>query len=88
MRSPLQLRLRNCLQTIIELEPRMERLPVYVHFQDDIQVLKNCLTEIDHMQLNEDEVLRLEKATTTFLQELWLPLQRTYGGEVSKKVLQ
>ncbi len=88
MTSQLQLRLRNCLQTILELEPRMEKLSVYAHFQGDINILKNYLTEIEKMNLCEDDVLRLEKATSTFLNELWLPMQKTYDDEVSKKVLQ
>ena len=66
----LQLRLKNCLQTILELEPDMAQLSLRVNFQQEIDTLKGYMSEIDQLNLSEEDVLRLERATALFLEEL------------------
>lgn len=84
----LQIRLKNCLQTILELEPDMAQLSLRVNFQQEIDTLKGYLSEIDQMNLSEEDVLRLERATALFLDELRLPLHRTRNGNGQHWILQ
>lgn len=66
--SVLQLRLKNCLQTILELQPAMRK--VYrVNFAEDFSQLKSYLKRLDDMDLREEDVERLESMTADFLKE-------------------
>lgn len=67
--SILQIRLKNCLQTILELEPVM-RSSCRDVLAEDLKTLGNYLGKVDHMQLGEEEVARLERLTDRFLREL------------------
>ena len=73
--STLQLRLKNCIQTILELEPDMRAGVLGRHFDEELTILKDYLQQVDQMNLAEDDVRRLEKATATFLAELRLSTQ-------------
>ncbi|MBE6441730.1 MAG: hypothetical protein E7022_05280 [Desulfovibrio desulfuricans] len=70
--STLQLRLKNCIQTILELEPDMRAGVWGRYFGEELSILKGYLEQVDQMALAEEDVLRLEKATATFLAELKL----------------
>ncbi len=74
--SVLQLRLQQCLQTILDLEPRMETFPKCAQFQEGMNVLKNSLATLKELHVTEDDVVRFEQATVNFIDEMWLPLQR------------
>lgn len=65
----LRLRLENCLQTILDLEPgiRKNRLAV---FESDFLYLKSFLERIDRIKLLEEDVSRLENVTSCFLKEI------------------
>ncbi len=84
----LQLRLKNCIQTVLELEPDMEKLALCDAFKEDMHFLKGCLNDIDRMSLSEQEVQRLEKATARFLRELWTPLRGEYIQKNTARVVQ
>lgn len=76
--SRLQVRLKNCIQTILELEPGMRSVSAAASFAEDFASLKRFLGRIDHMTLAEEDVQRLETATDALLAELkpdrhWLP---------------
>lgn len=71
--STLQLRLKNCIQTILELEPDMRAGIWGRHFDEELSTLKAYLLRVDAMDLAEDDVQRLETATAGFLSELRLP---------------
>ncbi|MDR2573103.1 MAG: hypothetical protein LBC94_01945 [Desulfovibrio sp.] len=72
----LRIRLRNCIQTILELEPELNVLQLRgKYFNSEISMLKNCLHQVDKMILAEDDVQRLETATANFLAELKLSTQ-------------
>lgn len=67
--SIFQLRLKNCIQAIIELEPGI-RAAGGNYFDKDFSSLKSYLELIDKMDLAEDEVEKLEKMTTNFIAEI------------------
>lgn len=66
--SILQLRLKNCIQTILELEPGMEGSEGA--FNEDFTSLRTCLARVDQMELAEEDVSLLERAASDFLLEL------------------
>lgn len=70
--STLQLRLKNCIQTILELEPQIGTDVPERYFADEFLALRHFLDSIEQMQLGEADVERLENATATFLEELGL----------------
>lgn len=67
--SILQIRLKNCIQTILDLEPEM-RNNGEDSFDEDFSNLKKYLCHVDEMELAEEDVLRLENVTSAFLAEL------------------
>ena len=69
-------RITNCLQTILELEPQLEKLEHGNSLLDEFVVLKSFLEKIDKVELNEADVERIESATANFLKELQTPLAK------------
>lgn len=69
-------RITNCLQTILDLEPELTKLDLGHSLLDEFVVLKSFLQKIDEVELSEDDVQRIEQATSNFLKELREPLQR------------
>ncbi|MCM0755808.1 hypothetical protein M7784_11200 [Desulfovibrio aminophilus] len=67
-------RITNCLQTILELEPELRKLEFGHTLLDEFEVLKNFLERIDEVELSESDVDRIERATANFLEELREPL--------------
>ena len=67
-------RITNCLQTILELEPQLEQLEMGHTLLDEFVVLKSFLENIDNVELQEADVERIEEATAHFLRELEAPL--------------
>jgi DNA mismatch repair ATPase MutS len=67
-------RISNCLQTILDLEPELERIELGKSLLEEFSVLKDFLQKIDTVDLSEDDVARVETATSNFLEELRLPL--------------
>lgn len=65
----LQLRLKNCIQTILDLESCMDGKNSDF-FESDFVFLKNYLAKIETMDLLEEEVSALEIYTGEFLKEL------------------
>ena len=80
--STLQLRLKNCIQTILELEPQIGADLSDRYF---VEELRRFLDSVEQMRLGEDDVERLESATATFLEELGLS-RRTWQKQ--RRVLQ
>jgi len=82
----LHLRLKNCLQTIIDLEMDISSLPMYVEFHNELKTIKEFINKIENLNVTENDVLRLEKATEKFLKELQLPLSRNmYSLYIGKR---
>jgi len=69
-------RISNCLQTILELEPELEKIELGKSLLEEFDVLKDFLQRIDTVTLNEDDVERVETATANFLDELRAPLAK------------
>lgn len=69
-------RITNCLKTILELEPELRKLDLGSSLLDEFDFLKRFLEKVDHMHLSEDEVERIERATSKFLEELRLPFSQ------------
>lgn len=72
--SILQSRLMNCLETIIELERDLERLDLGHVLLSEFSQLKDFMERIDQVSVNEEDVRRIEAATSNFLDELKVPL--------------
>lgn len=88
MENELRMRLQNCLQTILELEPDISSLHAGARFSSDMRTLKNYLVRVEKMTLAEKDVLRLERATARFLEELRFPLSRDLQENGKKRILQ
>ena len=83
--STLQIRLKNCIQTILDLEPDRRAGIGGRHYDEELSTLKNYLQRVDRMNLAEDDVQRLENATASFLAELRLSRR---GQPQQKRLLQ
>ncbi len=70
----LQLRLKNCLQTILELEPDLEQLELGHVLLKEYSLLKTFIEQLEQITLFEEDVRRIEEATVNFLEELRVPL--------------
>ncbi len=70
----LQMRLKNCLMTILELEPALEQLELGHVLLQDYATLRSFIEKLEEVALHEDDVQRIERATSNFLEELKLPL--------------
>ncbi len=77
----LQARLKNCLLTIVELEPVLSRLSIHTELLKEINHLKNIISKVSQLELSQDEVVRIERATSLFLKELDLPLSLVMPGK-------
>ncbi len=84
----LHLRLKNCLQTIIDIESDVELYPLYGVLKSEMDTLKKFLIEIESMELSEDDVVRLEDATTLFLNEIYLLSSNKANIKTKNKILQ
>lgn len=83
----LQLRLKNCLQTILELEPALEQLEMGHVLLKDYATLRSFIEKLEDVSLQEDDVLRIELATSNFLDELKLPLAMVPGDAAKRQQL-
>lgn len=88
MDSLLHIRLKNCLQTILELEPDMDVFWERAGFREDMEMLRTYLSRAEEMELAEEDVLRLERATAHFLDELRYPLANGRRSAGKKRILQ
>ncbi|GFH62880.1 MAG: conserved hypothetical protein [Candidatus Desulfovibrio kirbyi] len=84
--STLQIRLKNCIQTILEFETELNSGIWRRHFNEEFSILKDYLQRIDLIELVEDDVRRLEAATDSFLSEL-RPSSHKEGAQ-QKRLLQ
>ncbi len=75
-RNNLIIRLNNCLETILELEHELEKLDLNRNFLEELDVLKDFMQKVEKVQINEDDVQRIETATGSFLKELKHPLRQ------------
>lgn len=81
-------RIVNCLQTILELEPLLQRIDSGSMLLPEFKVLKSFLNEMDGIELDEEDVARIETATERFLLELKTPSAMARAGETQNHTLQ
>lgn len=81
-------RISNCLQTILELEPELEKIEIGKSLLAEFTVLKEFLQKIDTVVLSEEDVERVETATSSFLEELRVPLSQVKPGRFGSPLLQ
>ena len=81
-------RLKNCLLTILELEPELERLQLPDVFRNELSLLKQHLEKIEHIEFHEEDLQRLEMATAKFLEELRLPFSHIHLVPARRGLLQ
>ena len=90
MQEQLYSRLKNCLLTILELEPELERLQVSNASRNgliyDLTVLKQHFEKI--ADIDEEALQRIEAATATLLEELRLPLSHIPPAFTRRRLLQ
>ena len=84
----LKSRLRNCLHTILELEPDLNDLELRHDLRDEFGLLKTLIERINEMDLVEDDVVRIESATASFLEELQLPMSHVKITADKRRFLQ
>jgi len=72
-KTKLQARLKNCLLTIIEMEPMISRLSFHHELEKEFKQLREISGKISGLDLSDAEVQRIENATETFLKELEIP---------------
>jgi hypothetical protein len=66
----LRIRLHSCLQTLLDLERKLEAIDVTEPFQVEFTELKRVYNKLEHLPVCEDDVVRIEAATTEFFSEL------------------
>ena len=88
MQEQLYSRLKNCLLTILELEPELERLQLPDAFRYELTMLKQHFEKIEYIEFYEEDLQRLELATAKFLEELRLPFSHIHPVSTRRKLLQ
>ncbi|WP_428558785.1 MAG: hypothetical protein ACP59X_12625 [Solidesulfovibrio sp. DCME] len=84
----LSARIENCLHTILELEPDLERLQFGHYLLRDFNILKMFLSHVEDIDVKEQDVARIEAATENFLKELKEPLAQQDYKRSKKYVVQ
>jgi hypothetical protein len=88
MPEQLYSRLKNCLLTILELEPELERLQLPDTFRNELTMLKKHFEKIEYIEFFEEDLQRLEMATAKFLEELRLPFSHIHPVSARRGLLQ
>jgi Leucine-rich repeat (LRR) protein len=83
----LSARISNCLQTILDLEPDLERLQMGHVLIKEFKVLKTFLSKVERIEIQEQDVRRIETATENFLRELKSPLAILELERVRKRLV-
>lgn len=84
----LSARISNCLHTILELEPDLEQLQFGHYLLRDFNILKMFLSHVEEIEVQEQDVARIEAATENFLRELKEPLEQNETGLSKKYIVQ
>lgn len=66
----LQYRLKNCLQTILDLEEKLSKTHLGPMLLNEFAILKRVFEKLDAVTVDEADVKRIEEATDRFLSEL------------------
>jgi hypothetical protein len=66
----LQLRLQNCLQTILEIHEFMNGQAVHLDIAQQLETLKDLITHFQPEAMTEADLERIEASTNHLLREL------------------
>ena len=66
----LHLRLRSCLQAILELESELKTIKTAEPLLSELSVLKDIYGRLETLLIQEEDVQRIEEATASFFEEL------------------
>jgi len=81
-------RLKNCLLTILELEPDLACLHLSDAFHNELTLLRQHFEKIDYIEFYEEDLQRLETATAKFLEELRLSFSHIHPVSTRRRLLQ
>lgn len=73
--TSLQIRLKNCINTIVDLQADMRKF-YRASFAEDFWRLKSYAAQVGNMSLNEEDVSRLELLTSDFVREIGFTLKQ------------
>lgn len=71
----LQSRLKSCLQAVLDLEPELMNHEMGKLMVNEFEVLRSLLDRLPAIAVVEQEVQKVEEATSVFLDELQIPLK-------------
>lgn len=86
--SLLQLRLRSCLQAIIELEPELKTIRAADPLLSELSVLKDIYGKLETLLVQEEDVRRIEEATASFFEELKGSVKQDSPARFDQRLLQ
>lgn len=84
----LYIRLHNCLQTILELEPSLSEgaLESCAEMKELFGMLKDSLNQLDQIEYQSEDVERIERSVAIFLQAIKpqakTPDKKLYSGRI------
>ncbi len=84
----LHLRLRSCLQAILELEPELKAIRAAEPLLSELSVLKDIYGRLETLLIQEEDVRRIEEATTNFFEELKVSIKGQNAPRSGQRFLQ
>ena len=66
----LHLRLRSCLQAILDIESELKTIRSAEPLLSELSVLKDIYNRLETLFIQEEDVERIEEATANFFEEL------------------
>lgn len=84
----LQLRLRSCLQAILDLEPELKNISSAEHLLTELSVLKEIYGRLETLLVQEEDVRRIEEATANFFAELKGSIKQESSARSGQRFLQ
>ncbi|SDN48419.1 hypothetical protein SAMN04488516_102271 [Desulfonauticus submarinus] len=72
MKKELKSKLRNCLETILEFEDALGRFncDFDLKLNSEMDYIKDFLSKLDDIELEDSELIRIEESTSRFLLEI------------------
>lgn len=84
----LHIRLRSCLQAILDLEEDLKHLTIAEPLLAEFSALKDIYNRLESLFIQEEDVKRIEDATAHFLDELKGTVQQDAAVHPEQRFLQ
>jgi hypothetical protein len=84
----LHIRLHSCLQAILDLEPELKTLQAAEPLLTEFSVLKEIYNRLDTLSLREEDVRRIEMATSNFFEEIKGSIRQEAAMQSEQRFLQ